>query len=171
MNAKKINVILDDFETSNPELYYHSERVAMIAYAFAQEINLPYHEREIAYFCGILHDIGKYYLEEVAENEADEYVNDIIGGSILYFDKDFSKLIPVITNRKSIIEEDSEKYGYNVNIIKLIITLANQYDTYRTKGLTHEKACEEIRKENQKVNNMVTVLLKTIIKNKLNYEY
>ena len=171
MDASKIKVILDDFETNNSELYCHSERVAMISYAFAQEINLPYQEREIAYFCGILHDIGKYYLEDVADNESDEAVNNVIGGSILYFDKDFSKLIPVIGNQKNIREEDSNRYGYNVNIVKLIISLADQYDNGRTNGLTHEKVCEEIRNKNSKVNNMVTVLLKTIIKNKLNYEY
>jgi putative nucleotidyltransferase with HDIG domain len=172
MNAQKINVILDDFENTNPKLYRHSERVAMIAYAFAQEINLTHEEREIAYFCGMLHDIGKFYLDEIADEVEDaEAMNEIVGGSMVYFDKDFSKLIPVISNRKNISERDSERYGYNVNIIKLIITLANEYDNYREKGLTHEKTCECIRNNNQKNNNMVTVLFKTIIKNKINYEY
>jgi putative nucleotidyltransferase with HDIG domain len=171
MNAKKINVILDDLENTNPKLYRHSERVAMIAYAFAQEINLTYEEREIAYFCGMLHDIGKFYLDEVVENEDTENMHEIVGGSIVYFDEDFSKLIPVISNRKNISERDSERYGYNVNVIKLIITLANEYDNYREKGLTHEKTCEQIRNNNQKNNNMVTVLLKAVIKNKINYEY
>lgn len=172
MDAKKINLILDDFEKNNLELYSHSERVAMISYAFAQELNLPYFEREIAYFCGILHDIGKYYLDEVEELDdfQNEDIDNIVGGSILYFDKDFSKLIPVIGNRK-IKEEDSEIYGYNVSIIKLIIVLSNEYDKLRMKGVTHEKACEKIRQIHQKNNNMVTILLKAIIKNKLNYEY
>lgn len=173
MDAKKINVILDDFQTNNPKLYNHSERVAMIMYAFAQELNLPYKDREIGYFCGMLHDIGKYYLDEVEDFEEDEEygVNEIIGGSILYFDKDFSKLIPVIGNRKHIHEEDSEKFGYNVNIIKLMLALTDKYDNLRTEGNTHEKSCEILRKDYQVNNNMVTALLKAIIKNKLNQEY
>lgn len=171
MDAKKINVILDDFEINNPKLYKHSERVAMIMYSFAQELSLSYEEREISYFCGILHDIGKYYLDEVDVSDDDFEVNEVVGGSIIYFDKDFSKLIPVIGNRKHILEEDIEKYGYNVNIIKLMLTLSNRYDELRMNGNTHEKVCEQLRKDHQRNNNMITTLLKAIIKNKLNYEY
>ena len=170
MNANKINVILNDFEVSNPKLYRHSERVAMIAYAFSQEINLEYSEREIAYFSGMLHDIGRFYLEDVADNDNSELSNQVINGSMLYFNNEFSKLIPVISNLQ-IDENDSEQYDFNINVIKLIIKLADEYDNYRMSGLSHEKTCAEMRKNNQKNNSMVTVLFKSIIKNKLNYEY
>lgn len=166
MDVKKINIILNDFEKSNPTLYFHSERVAMICYAFAQEINLSFPEREIAYFCGMLHEIGKYYLEGCDEFDEEYDVDDIC------FDKDFSKLIPVLNNKRFDDEEDIiEKYGYNVNIVKLIVALADKYDNLRLDGLTHEKSCEVLRRDYKKHNNMVTFLLKTIIKNKLNHEY
>lgn len=169
MDAKKINVILDDFEKTNPELYNHSERVAMICYAFAKELNLSFPEREIAYFSGMLHDIAKYYL---GEDDGDEDEDYSIEESALYIDKEFSKLIPVIGSMKINLEEDLiEKYGYNVNIIRLILMLANTYDELRIKGLTHEKTCEKLRQNYKQYNGMVTSLLKTIIKNRLNYEY
>ncbi len=171
MDAKKINAILNDFEDSNPELYQHSERVAMIAYSFAQELKLEFEEREIAYFSGLLHDIGKFYLEDVAENNENEMMNQVINGSILYLSDDFSKLIPIISNLKQLNDNDSEKYDYNINVIKLIIILTDEYDNCRLSGLSHEKTCEKIRSNNQKYNNMVTTLFKSIIKNKLNYEY
>lgn len=170
MDANKINVILNDFETINPTLYCHSERVAMIAYAFAQELKLEYSEREIAYFSGMLHDIGKFYLEDVAENDTEEISDQVINGSMLYFNNEFSKLIPIISNLQ-INENDSGKYDYNINVIKLIIKLADEYDNYRISGLSHENTCAKIRENNSKNNNMVTMLFKSIIKNKLNYEY
>lgn len=168
MDVKKINIILDDFEQSNPELYLHSERVAMICYAFAQEMKMSFNEREIAYFCGMLHEIGKYYLEECDEFDEDYDNEDLI----IDFNNEFSKLIPVIGNKR-INEDDDviEKYGYNVNVIKLILKLSNKYDELRMNGLTHEKSCEVLRTDFKQHNNMVTFLLKTIIKNKLNHEY
>ena len=169
MDAKKINIILDDFEKNSPKLYYHSERVAMIAYAFAQELNLSYYEREIAYFCGLLHDIGKFYLDEVNVETDDENLNCLINGSMVYFDKDFSKIMPVLNNRN--IMDECDEYDYNVNIIKLIINLADEYDNIRLDNVSHEKACEVLRNKFHKNNSMITVLLKTIIKNKLNIEY
>lgn len=168
MDAKKINVILDDFEKTNPELYNHSERVAMICYAFAKELNLSFPEREIAYFSGMLHDIAKYYLGYDDNEDEDYYMEE----SALYIDKEFSRLIPVIGSTKINIEEDLiEKYDYNVNIIRLILMLGNSYDEMRMKGLSHEKTCEKLRQNYKQYNSMVTSLLKTIIKNRLNYEY
>lgn len=167
MDAKKINVILDDFEKTNPELYNHSERVAMICYAFAKEINLSFAEREIAYFSGMLHDIEQYYLGDMDEDE-----NEFSIEECPVCQSEFSKIIPVISNTKINLEDDLiEKYGYNVNVIRLILKLANAYDDLRMKGLTHEKSCEKLRQNYKQYNNMVTSLLKTIIKNKLNYEY
>lgn len=174
MDAKKINIILDDFEKTNPELYYHSERVAMICYAFAQEINLSFPEREIAYFSGMLHDIGKYYLGEFECDDMEddsEYLQDVINGSMIFFDKDFAKIIPVIGTSKFIKEDQMYKYDYNVNVIKIMVLLANRYDELRLNDLYHEKACEVLRSEYKIYNNMVTSLLKAIIKNKLNHEY
>lgn len=163
MDVKKINIILNDFEISNPKLYAHSEKVAMICYAFAQELNLPFAEREIVYFCGMLHEIGKYYLEGY-----DEYSNE--HSEFIQVDRDFEKILPVISNNYY-TDEEIEKFDYNVNIMRLIVELANRYDELRNDNLTHEKSCVVLRNEYAKHNNMVTSLLKTIIKNKLNHEY
>lgn len=166
MDVKKINVILDDFENTNPTLYRHSERVAMICYAFAQEIKLQFKEREIAYFSGMLHDIIRFYLKD-----CEEFIDDDYDDIIMDYEDEFSVLIPILKNNGITDEDSIEKYGYNVNIIKLILDLSNRYDELRINGLTHEKSCEFLRNEFSKNNNMVTSLLKTIIKNKLNHEY
>ena len=165
MDAKKLNVILDNFEEKSPELYYHCERVAMISYAFAKEINLSYEDRELAYFSGILHDIGKFYSENILDDEIDDLVAKIINGSMIYFDNDFAKLIPIIS------EGNLNKENKNIDIIRLIVQLANEYDELRNSGITHENACKIIRSNDCQYNDMVTILFKTIIKNQLNYEY
>lgn len=169
MDSKKIQVILDDLENFDQELYQHSEHVAMLCYAAAQELNLSYSEREMAYFSGLLHDVGRFYLES---NEHEDFEDEsIVNGSMIYFDKDFNKLIPIIVDYENINEEDSEKYDFCINIIKVIVKLSNEYDEFRSEGLSHEKSCQMIRENNVCFNNMVTILLKAIIKNKLNYEY
>lgn len=171
MNVKKIETILDNLEKTNKELYQHSERIAMLSYAFAQELNLSYSEREMAYFSGLLHDIGRFYLDVTGDYDFDDDIENIINGSMMYFDDEFSKIIPIISNFENINMEDSDKYDYNINILKIIVKLSNEYDELRIDNISHEKACQFIRKNNAMHNNMVTTMLKAIIKNKLNYEY
>lgn len=164
MNVKNIQSILNDMEINNKKLYDHIEMVSMLSYAFSQELNLSYKNREMSYICGLIHEFAKFYIEK--NNEIfDKKLNKVIFESIFHNNLEFKDTL-LILNDLAIndIENDNDK-------VKLVVMLSDEYDNLRRQNLKHEETCKVIREKYSNYNNMVTVFLKSIIKNQLNYEY
>jgi len=170
MDCKKIDEILNELENNNIELYNHNERVAKICYATCRLLNLSFKEREISYFSGLLHNIGKFYLSIVDDDNTNYDVR--INGSIIYFDKSFRNVMYVVNTYKLNKQYDIDKYNFNINLLNTILNIANEYDTYRYyKHLKHEETCKILREKEKLNNKLLTSIFIAIIKEKLNNDY
>jgi putative nucleotidyltransferase with HDIG domain len=166
--------ILDDFflecEQKDYALYKHLERVSMLAYATAQELQLSSKELEIAYISGLLHDIGKFH--SLTELEHYSTVSATIVNSL----KEFENIPNIILQ----IEETYDGEGYplglkedEISLLSYIIIICNFYDELRMLGKTHNEATHEL-KSNSKVlfpDQIIEPFIISVEKNNLDKEY
>lgn len=64
--------------------YYHTFRVADNAEKIAESLNMSVEEIEIAYLCGLLHDIGRFYQVKNYKTYEDRAINNFDHGDLGY---------------------------------------------------------------------------------------
>jgi uncharacterized domain HDIG len=141
----------------------HSERVAKIALAIGQALNLPKEQLETLELSALFHDVGKIGIPDYILNKparlTDEEFNKIkehpsIGVDILKTIDFLSQALPIILHHHE--RFDGGGYpegikGINIPFESRIICVADSYDTmtsdrpYRN-GLPHEVAVSELLK-------------------------
>ena len=75
---ENVNHLLDLLEEKNPNIYKHSERVAMMCYAFGKRFDLDGKEREKLYLAGFLHEIGKINFDDEITIEKKKMITPFI---------------------------------------------------------------------------------------------
>jgi HD-GYP domain-containing protein (c-di-GMP phosphodiesterase class II) len=180
----KINKILNLVEEKDPKLYEHLESTSMYAFALAKSINLNPKDKELSYFAGLLHDIGKLSVpskilskleEELSEQEVLDLQSHITYGSCMaVFVEGLEELYDIIKHKN----EHWDGSGYpdkikqnTIPIISRVILIASSYHIMREeKKMTHEEAISELRKNsNVKYDpNMVEPFIEIIEEEDLN---
>jgi len=98
-----LRALTSSIDAKDPYTCGHSERVALIGKAVAQQMNLPPVEVERVYLCGLLHDIGKIGVPEATlrkpgrltdEELEDVRLHPIIGSQIISSIKEMDQVVP-----------------------------------------------------------------------------
>lgn len=183
MDIKKISNILNRMINEKSEIFAHCERTAMLCYVISKELKLSPTEIELAYFAGLLHEIGRLDIQDqIIIGKNNKLVIDgdklypFFTVSILRNYDEFAQLEDVIMEH----QENNDGSGYpnglkgdEIGILAKILKIADFYDVLRIKGLTHEKATKELRKNTEIMypNKIITPFIKSVIDNKLQNEY
>ncbi len=150
-------------DAKDPYTCGHSERVAMLSRALAQEVGLGAHEVERIYMAGLLHDVGKIgvpesVLQKAGRLTAEEFdqmkKHPEIGARILHDIKQVADIIPGVLHHHERFDGKgypAKLHGENIPMMGRIICLADCFDamtsnrTYRN-ALPLELALIEIRR-------------------------
>ena len=154
----KINSILKHVEEKDAKLHKHLEETGMYSYAVAKAINLSFSEREMAFYVGLIHDIGKVDfglnhfididndLKEKSDDEKHVYYGSIIVKTV----SEIEKLSDYIKHHHE--HWDGTGYpnklsGEDIPVFSRIVFLACSYHSLRLEeNMTHEEAVDNIRK-------------------------
>lgn len=147
--------------------YGHSNNVAILAAALAEESNFGEEEIEIVKSAGLLHDIGKVGIPESILSKVgflDEDEMEVMRSHVIQ-SISIIKHIPNLLNTVPIIISHHERYdgngyprgikGKNIPILGRVICIADSFDAMTTdrpyrRGLTLEQAIYELRKNASK---------------------
>jgi HD-GYP domain-containing protein (c-di-GMP phosphodiesterase class II) len=183
MDIKKISGILNRMVKEIPEIFVHSERIAMLCYVTGKELKLSPEETELVYFAGLLHEVGRLDIHnQILISNDQKLVIDsdklypFFTVSILKNYEEFAKLEDIIIQH----QENYDGSGYpnglkgdEIKVSALILRLADFYDCLRINGLTHDEATKELRKNSEIIcqKKMITAFIKSVVKNNLQNEY
>lgn len=153
-NVKRelFNQILNVVEKSSPETYKHSERVAMMCYEFAKRFEIEPREREVVYWAGFFHDLGKIGWDKIINIRDAEYSIEQL---YPYFSKsilcaiDEPRIANIVVQHMEQLNGEGYPQGIDANDIHLFATmirLCDFYDECRMNGDTHSAASAKIRK-------------------------
>lgn len=171
MNLLDLNEIFIYCENKDKKLFEHMERVSLLCYAFGKELNLTPKELEIVYVAGLLHDIGKFYIDIEPE------CYSILSSSIINsFENEFNQVSNIILQIEENYDGTGKPLGLKTDKIKLlsyVIKISNLYDELRSSGLTHDESTQNIRANSNLLfpDQIITPFIKSIIKNGLQFEY
>jgi polar amino acid transport system substrate-binding protein len=157
---KKINHILDEVTKIEPKLGSHLDNTAMYCYALSKSLNLDGKIRELSYFGGLLHDIGKVcfpsnIIRESLNGDQSKIKEHVFyGSSMLMFIEELEKLSIYIKHH----HENWDGSGYpsglskeEIPVVSRIISLASFYENLiNFHELSHEEAAEILRRESGK---------------------
>ena len=171
MNLKRINILLDILQEKYPKVYKHSERVAMLCYAFSKKFEIELREREVVYFAGFLHEIGKVSFDDEIEINGTIYdinnVYPLFSKSVLVaLDED--RLAKIIEQHMENLDGSGSPYRLNVKNIHLFATMlriCDFYDHCRMNGDSHTVAATKMRKQADVIfpKKMITPFIKMIV--------
>ena len=179
MNVKKIEHIIKMMEEYNVKMAEHSERTAMLCYAFAKELKLDAEYLEIAYMSGLLHDIGRMGHNEVVKIDD---INVNIERIYPYFSEAIISKFEGFENVAKVIIQSAENYdgsgplkltGDNIGTIATILRISDFYDTQRSSGLSHDETTKLLRLNSDIIfpKKIITPFIKSVINNDLQFEY
>ena len=171
VKTELFNQLLNIMEKSSPDIYKHSERVAMMCYEFAKRFEIDPREREILYWAGFLHEIGKVGWGDIVSIKDAEYgINQLYP----YFSKsvllalDEPRIANIIVQHMEQLDGEGYPQGINANDIHLFATMirmCDYYDECRTSGDTHSAASAKIRKLTDVIfpKKMITPFIKMLV--------
>lgn len=169
MKIEEINKLLDYIALSNAQLVDHSEKVAMLGYAVGKTLGLTPKEIESVYIIGLAHDIGKYYLAKIADNEINQYYPIASAIVMAYMSEEFTGIAKmVLTHQEKINGKGVLGYNAtNIELFAMIINMCDFYITERENGLSHDETVVKIRAESDKrfPKKLITPFIKTIVTN------
>lgn len=179
MNVKKIEHIIKLMEEYDMKMAEHSERTAMLCYAFAKELKLDAEYLEIAYISGLLHDIGRVGYNKFIE------IGDIkidIEMIYPYFSQAIIGKIEGFEDVAKVVIQNSENYdgsgplklsGEDIGTIATILRISDYYDTQRSKGFSHDETTKMLRENSDIIfpRKIITPFIKSVINNDLQFEY
>jgi HD-GYP domain-containing protein (c-di-GMP phosphodiesterase class II) len=177
VDVKKFNFVLSKMDK---EAQLHAERTAMLCYAVAKELDLETEEAGMAYMSGLLHEVGKCLLpekinlvqEEVDSNLLVPYIAAAIVNSI----EGFEPLAEILLQQMENVDGSGYPKGLKqqeIELIAIILRIAEFYDAQRAKGLTHDDTTKLLRLNSDVIfpRKIITPFIKSVIKNKLQFEY
>lgn len=182
MDIKQVQNILDALESKDSNILVHMERVAMYCLATTKRLNLSDEEKELAYFAGLLHDIGKIKTpleilnkEEALTSEELKLVKDHIlyGSNLIRFIKGFEKVADLLDTHQEKFDGSGIPgllKGEDIPLISRITHLADAYDVMRyKKGMKHQDAIVEMRNsaDTQFDRELVEHFIRAIVKERL----
>lgn len=144
MLITKINQILDYALNKNKQIHDHMERTSLFSFALSKALNLNPKEMELAYFTGLVHDIGK--INDEQKSQEHQAIN---GSSMLQFIdgfEDMSEIILHLNEKWNGEGYPSELKNEDIPLISRIVSIASSYDEMRNiEELSHEEAVEKLR--------------------------
>ena len=150
---ENVNHLLDLLEEKSPSIYKHSERVAMMCYAFGKRFDLDGKEREKLYLAGFLHEIGKInFDDEITIEKKKMKLDDIyplFSKAVVSSLGDYGKISEIVSQHLENIDGSGHPCGLNAEQIHLYATMVHMcdyYDTCRMEGNTHSAATAKLRK-------------------------
>lgn len=152
MNTEKINLLLDILRETHLNVYKHSERVAMLCYEFSRRFDIEKSEREVVYWAGFLHEIGKLGFEsEVKIKDVIYNIDEIypLFSKAVVMAINESRLAKIVEQHFENIDGSGFPCGLGANDIHLFATmirLCDFYDHCRLNGLDHAESVAKIRK-------------------------
>ena len=182
MDIKKISDILHRMEQQKPEVLSHCERTAMLCYVTGKELKLSPEELELVYCAGLLHEVGRLDIPTqifIGKGEIvidAEKVYPFFTVSVLKNYEEFSQLENIIMQH----QENHNGSGYpngikgdEISVYARILRIADFYDSLRMSGLSHDETTKELRKNSEIIypNRIITPFIKSVINNKLQFEY
>ena len=145
MDIKKFDYLLSKMEKDTLETLEHSERTAVLCYATGKELELESKELEIVYLAGLLHELGKLELPMKLKLR-DEFVD--LDKIYPYFTTTILNNYQEFESLKEIVMQHQENYdgsgypcglhGDEINILAVILRIADFYDAKRIQGSTHD---------------------------------
>lgn len=158
-----VHTLAETIEKRDPYTGGHTKRVMVYSMAIGEVLGLSGGEMERLKLASILHDVGKIGIRDDVllkkERLTDEEFNmikmhTIYGQQVLNHIKHFKNIIPGVKHHHE--HYDGKGYpeglqGEEIDITARIIAVADTYDAMTTdrpyrKGLSHEKAVEEIKR-------------------------
>lgn len=181
MDIKVIQDIIDELEGKSPELLVHMERTAMYSLATAKRLNLDIEEKELAYFAGFLHDVGKIKTpievleKEELSNEELKLIREHIfyGSNLLEYKEGFKKIANLINTHQEKFDGTGfpgKFKGENIPLISRITHIADAYDVMRyKKGMKHQDVIVEMRNnaDTQFDRELIEHFIRAIVKERL----
>lgn len=182
MDIKLVQDILDELEVKDPNILVHMERTAMYSLATAKRLNLTAEEKELAYFAGFLHDIGKVRTPIEVLNKDGKLTEDeltlvrehiLYGSNLVRFKKGFLKVSELMDSHQERFGGQGfpgKLQGTNIPLISRITHLADAYDVMRyKKGMKHQDAIIEMRNcaDTQFDRELVEHFIRAIVKERL----
>lgn len=167
-------------EQNSESMLVHSERTAALCYATARELNLEPEELEIVYIAGLVHELGKIGLPTKIRLR-DEFVD--LNKIYPYFTATLLNNYEELESLNEVIMQHQENYdgsgfpnglkGDEINLLAIILRIADFYDTQRLTGLTHDETTKLLRENSDIIfpRKIITPFIKSVIKNELQFEY
>ncbi|NYE58739.1 diguanylate cyclase [Carboxydothermus ferrireducens] len=160
---KTLKVLLSLIDFKDHYTLEHSRQVSILSYHVAKNLNLEQESLKIIYLAGLLHDVGKIWIDEAIINKPGPLnllesgaikKHPVIGAEILEPISFLKPLIPIIYHHHE--KYDGSGYpdglsGKNIPLLARIITLADSFDAmtstrpYR-EPLNFKEAILEIKK-------------------------
>lgn len=154
----KINQILEFTEKNNEKIYKKLEQTSLYCFALAKAINLNPKDKELAYYAGLLHDIGKTKIsknilnkpkDSMSVDEMKEFQkHTLYSECMLMFIDGFEELPLIIKSH----QENWDGSGYpdkikkqEIPVISRVLLIASDYYTMRyEEHMEHEEAVEKL---------------------------
>ena len=180
MNVKKIEYIIKLMEDYDIKMAEHSERTAMLCYAFAKELKLDAEYLEIAYMSGLLHDVGKIghcdFVKIGNLNLELEKIYPYFSEAIISKFEGFEDVAKVVIQSSENYDGSGYPYqlfGEDIGTIATILRISDYYDTQRSKGLSHDETTKLLRENSDIIfpKKSITPFIKSVINNDLQFEY
>ncbi len=173
---EKVNKLLDIMEQKYPEIYKHSERVAMMCYEFGKKFDIDSVDRETLYIAGFLHEVGKCNFDKEIKIGKDivslDNVYPLFSKAVICNLGDYDRIADIVSQHMENLDGSGYPSGLNVNNIHLyaiMLHLCDFYDSRRMNGDSHNSAIAKIRKQTDIMfpKKMITPFIKMLITDEL----
>lgn len=180
MDVKKVSNVISNMEKLDSKMLDHCERTSVLCYALGKEIDLDKEELEIVWMAGYLHEVGKIGLNKEIKLREDlidlEKIYPYFTVAILNNYEGFEALSNVLIQHKENVDGSGYPMGLHhedIDLLAMIIRIADFYDTTRASGINHEDACKLLRQNSDVIfpRKIITPFIKSVIKNELQFEY
>lgn len=180
MNVEDLQFLLSQMEKNMDEAFYHSERVAVLCYVLAKELQLTDDESELVYFAGLFHEIGKINISE-------KITYKDIPIDLEKFYPYFTKILLSFYNKNKQLEdiilkhcENFDGTGYpkglmfgEIGLLPMIVRISDCYDNHRILGCSHNDAVKLLEEKANVIfsKQIIKPFISAVVSNDLQYEY
>lgn len=182
MDLTKFKVILSQIEEEDRLLDAHMSRVGMMASQLGREFNVRQLDQERLYMAGVLHEIGRFYLNTQVTVNGDKKPNTdaiypLVSMAMIAAHDEFSYVATIVSQHAENIDGSGQPFGSSgddVHVYSAFVRIADFYDHMRMAGKTHDECTTAIRENTNKIfpKKIITPFIKMLITDsELQFDY